>query len=91
MEFTPLSSSAPAMGHAAPRAQLRRVIIAGILAVAPLLAVPVDAHMHGMFATKAEAEKRAAQLQCKGSFAMGELWMPCANERALHDALQKQK
>jgi hypothetical protein len=28
-------------------------------------------------------------LKCKGVFAMGSLWMPCANERALHDALQK--
>lgn len=35
------------------------------------------------------AEKRAAELKCKGVFAMGSLWMPCANERALHDALQK--
>ena len=45
--------------------------------------------MRGMFATKAEAEKRAAELKCKGVFAMGSHWMPCANERALHDALQK--
>jgi hypothetical protein len=50
---------------------------------------PVQAHMRGMFATKAEAEKRAAELKCKVVFAMGSLWMPCANERALHDALQK--
>jgi len=45
--------------------------------------------MRGMYATKAEAEKRAAELKCKGIFAMGTMWMPCANERALHDALQK--
>ena len=50
---------------------------------------PVEAHMQGMFSTKAEAEKRAAELNCKGVFAMGNRWMPCANERALHDALQK--
>ena len=50
---------------------------------------PAQAHMRGMFATKAEAEQRAAQLKCKGAFAMGSQWMPCANERALHDALQK--
>jgi len=42
-----------------------------------------------MYATKSEAEKRAAELKCKGAFAMGTMWMPCANERALHDALQK--
>ena len=44
--------------------------------------------MRGMFATKPEAEKRAAELKCKGAFAMGTMWMPCAHERALHDALQ---
>jgi hypothetical protein len=48
-----------------------------------------QAHMNGMYATKAEAEKRAAELKCTGTFAMGAMWMPCANERALHDALQK--
>jgi hypothetical protein len=61
----------------------------GALAIAPLLVAPAQAHMRGMYATKAEAEKRAAELNCKGTFAMGTMWMPCANERALHDALQK--
>jgi hypothetical protein len=37
----------------------------------------------------AEAEKRAAQLKGKHTFAMGNMWMPCANERALHDALRR--
>ncbi len=45
--------------------------------------------MRGMFATKAEAEKRAAELNCKGAFQMESLWIPSANERALHDVLQK--
>lgn len=53
------------------------------------LPAPKHAHMRGMFATKAEAEKRASELKCKGVFAMGSEWMPCANEQALHDALQK--
>jgi hypothetical protein len=47
--------------------------------------------MRGMYATKAEAEKRAAELKCKGTFAMGSMWMPCANERDLHDVLQKEQ
>ena len=42
--------------------------------------------MRGMDATKAEAEKRAAALKFKGAFAMGTMWMPCANERALMNA-----
>ncbi|MFM8258561.1 MAG: gibberellin regulated-like protein [Vulcanococcus sp.] len=35
------------------------------------------------------ASSPAAELNCKGAFAMGSMWMPCANERALHDALQR--
>ena len=60
-------------------------------AFAPLLATaPAAAHMKGMFKTKQEAEQRAAELKCKGAFAMGTLWMPCANEQVLHKALQKE-
>jgi hypothetical protein len=66
-----------------------RVVMIGALATTPLLVASAQAHMRGMYATKAEAEKRAAELKCKGTFAMGTMWMPCANERALHDALQK--
>jgi hypothetical protein len=68
---------------------LLRVVMLGALASSPLLVTSARAHMRGMYATKAEAEKRAAELKCKGAFAMGTMWMPCANERALHDALQK--
>jgi hypothetical protein len=60
-------------------------------AISPLLtAPPAEAHMKGMFKTKQEAEKRAAELKCKGVFAMGSLWMPCANEQMLHKALQNE-
>ena len=54
------------------------------------MALPALAHMKGMFDTQAAAEARAAQLKCKGAFKMGDKWLPCANERALHDALQRQ-
>lgn len=64
------------------------LLMLGIVAITPRLAAPAQAHMRGMYATRAEAEKRAAELKCKGTFAMGTMWMPCANERALHDALQ---
>ncbi|MCP9849242.1 DUF3721 domain-containing protein [Cyanobium sp. Morenito 9A2] len=63
------------------------LVLSGALAV--LMPPGAGAHMQGMFKTKAEAEKRAAELKCKGAFAMGSLWMPCANERSLHEALQK--
>ena len=55
-----------------------------------LLSAPAEAHMKGMFKTKQEAEQRAAELKCKGAFAMGSLWMPCASEQVLHKALQNE-
>jgi len=55
-----------------------------------LLSAPAEAHMKGMFKTKQEAEQRAAELKCKGTFAMGSLWMPCASEQVLHKALQNE-
>ena len=67
------------------RALVVPIFIFGILSV-----LPATAHMKGMYYTKAEAQKRAAQLKCKGTFQMGDMWMPCASERALHDALQRQ-
>ena len=72
----------PAMGGA--------VVVALWLVAGFWLPAPVQAHMRGMFATKAEAEQRAAELKCKGVFAMGSLWMPCANEQVLHKALQNE-
>ena len=48
------------------------------------------AQAYDMFPSKAAAEKRAKELKCKGAFAMGSLWMPCANEQQLHKALQKE-
>jgi hypothetical protein len=51
---------------------------------------PAAAHSKGMYATRQEAERRAVQLKCKGVFAMGGAWMPCANEQALHKALQNE-
>ena len=79
------------MDHTAAKLLHRQALRGLILALVPLLAWGAHAHMRGLFATKSEAQKRAAQLNCKGVFAMGDLWMPCANERALHDALQKQQ
>jgi hypothetical protein len=61
------------------------------VAFAPLLVpAPAAAHMKGMYKTRQEAEKRAAELKCKGVFAMGNMWMPCADERSLHKALQNE-
>ncbi|MCP9800105.1 DUF3721 domain-containing protein [Synechococcus sp. RedBA-s] len=80
--------------HTSPLQQpYKWTLLAALAAVAfaPLLvAAPAAAHMKGMFKTKQEAEQRAAELKCKGAFAMGTLWMPCANEQVLHKALQNE-
>jgi hypothetical protein len=73
--------------HPGPR-PLRRVALA--LLAAGIAAGPAWAHSQGMYRTRQEAERRAAELKCKGVFAMGALWMPCANEQALHQALQNE-
>lgn len=65
-------------------------VISFSVAAISLVAQPSHAHMKGMYETKAEAEAHAAQLKCKGAFQIGDDWMPCANERAYHDALQRQ-
>lgn len=72
---------------------LRWTKLAAIAASATSLLLsipPAGAHMKGMFKTRQEAEKRAAELKCKGVFAMGDMWMPCANEQMLHKTLQKE-
>lgn len=82
--MTSQTSSLPRLSARLARRTLP-LLVAGL---APWLASAGWAHMRGMYATKAEAEKRAAELKCKGAFAMGTMWMPCANERQLHEALQ---
>jgi hypothetical protein len=80
--------------HASRLLSRRRWVLLAALAAAaltPLFSIPpAAAHMKGMFKTKQAAEKRAAELNCKGVFAMGSLWMPCANEQMLHKALQNE-
>ena len=66
-------------------------MLAALLIAAPWVVMPAHAHMCGMYATKAEAEQRAVQLNGRGAFAIGSLWMPWTNERALHEALQKEQ
>jgi len=48
-----------------------------------------NAHSHGTYHTQAEAEKRAIELKCQGTFRIDDAWMPCSSEHALHEALQK--
>ena len=75
--------------HLPPCRRWAALVVLAAATFAPLLhTTPAEAHMKGMFKTKQEAEERAAEIKCKGAFAMGSLWMPCANEQVLHKALQ---
>jgi hypothetical protein len=48
------------------------------------------AQANDMFPTKAAAEKRAKELKCSGSFAMGSEWMPCKNFDTYEKAVKKE-
>jgi hypothetical protein len=71
-------------------------------AIQPLTAVAVGvvtllvnqtpglAHGKGLYATEAEAQQRAAEIGCKSVHENNGRWMPCADERELHQQLRKQ-
>ena len=61
----------------------------GVLA---LLANPTPGmtHSKGLYATKTEARQRAAEIGCSSVHENNERWMPCADERELHQQLRKQ-
>lgn len=48
------------------------------------------AHSKGLYATRAEAEKRASQLGCDGVHENNGRWMPCSDEAMLHKELRKE-
>ena len=51
---------------------------------------PGMAHNKGLYATEAEARQRAAEIGCSSVHENNERWMPCADERELHQQLRKQ-
>ena len=51
---------------------------------------PGLAHGKGLYATEAEAQQRAAEIGCKSVHENNGRWMPCADERELHQQLRKQ-
>ena len=51
---------------------------------------PGMAHGKGLYATEAEARQRAAEIGCSSVHESNGRWMPCANERELHQQLRKQ-
>ena len=48
------------------------------------------AHSKGLYATEAEALQRASEIGCNSVHENNDRWMPCTDERELHQQLRKQ-
>ena len=46
-------------------------------------------HSKGLYATEAEALQRAAEIDCTSVHKNNGRWMPCTDERELHQQLRK--
>ena len=51
---------------------------------------PGLAHGKGLYSSEAEAQQRAAKIGCNSVHENNGRWMPCADERELHQQLRKQ-
>ena len=51
---------------------------------------PGMAHGKGLYSTEAEARQRAAEIYCTSVHKNNGRWMPCTDERELHQQLRKQ-
>ena len=51
---------------------------------------PGMAHGKGMYTTEIEAQQRAAEIGCSNVHENKGRWMPCTDERELHQQLRKQ-
>ena len=51
---------------------------------------PVMAHGKGLYTTETEAQQRAAEIGCRNAHENNGRWMPCTDERELHQQLRKQ-
>ena len=51
---------------------------------------PGMAHGKGLYGTEAEAQQRASEIGCTNVHENNGRWMPCADERELHQQLRKQ-
>ena len=48
------------------------------------------AHGKGLYATEAEARQRAAEIGCSSVHQNNCRWLPCSDERELHQQLRQQ-
>ena len=61
-----------------------------LLLLLVMTAQPGYGHGRGLFATQAEAEQRAAELNCTGVHPNNGRWMPCRDEADLHRAMRRE-
>ena len=52
--------------------------------------MPGLAHGKGLYSNEAEAQHRASEIGCTSVHENNGRWMPCADERELHQQLRKQ-
>lgn len=60
------------------------------LLLSPGVVTSARAQTNDMFPTKAAALKRAKELKCTGTFAMGSEWMPCKDFATYEKAVRKE-
>ena len=53
--------------------------------------ITLKAHQRGYYSTKFQAEEKAKDLGCVGTFKIKEMWMACESEKELHNYLRKNK
>ena len=64
--------------------------ISGVAMWGVMMSNPALAHSKGLYATEAEARQRAEEIGCNTVHENNGRWMPCADERELHQQLRKQ-
>ena len=68
-----------------PWMSVASALVAGFVGSSPALA-----HGKGLYSTEAEAQARADEIGCITVHQNNGKWMPCADERELHQQLRKQ-
>ena len=65
-------------------------LITAISVAITLSASPANAHRKGIYASEAEALTQAEKIGCTEVHQNNGRWMPCADERELHQQMRRQ-
>lgn len=71
----------------------QRLLCLGLLIPMAVVCAGVNgawAQANDMFPTRVAAEKRAKELKCSGTFAMGGAWMPCRDLNTYERVVQQE-